>query len=60
MQEHSTLAASPASSAQWSRPMRFYGCSDAPARPGTTRYPQRGPDVYDRTEWQLTVRSSII
>jgi hypothetical protein len=46
----------PADVARW----LLGGCSDAPVRVGSIRYPQRTSDPGDRTEWQLLTQASIV
>ena len=40
-------------------PMLLRGCSDAPVRPGSTRYPHRAADSSDRMKWQLPAHVGI-
>jgi hypothetical protein len=40
-------------------PMLLRGCSDAPVRAGSIRYPQCAPDSGDRTKWQLPARVGV-
>jgi hypothetical protein len=39
--------------------MLLGGCSDAPVRVGSIRYPQRTSDPGDRTEWQLLTQLAL-